>query len=116
MLQNPKLVLRSHHAGLNIFKSSFENIFDQIESFLGLSTKVENSAKEFLLLISDGWNSVVSDIKGTVCGFPTGDGEVAALTRLEPHPHAGDAALDGVDDLSVPSEIGGDQTEVICVG
>ena len=116
MLQNPKLVLRSHHAGLNIFKSSFENIFDQIESFLGLSTKVENSAKEFLLLISDGWNSVVSNIKGSVCGFPPADGEVAALTWLEPHPHARDAALDGIDDLFVPSEVSSDQTEVICIG
>ena len=80
--QYPKFVLGPHHAGLNIFKSSFENIFDQIESFLGLSTKVENSAKEFLLLISDGWNSVVCDIKGSVCGFPTADGEVAYILKV----------------------------------
>ena len=35
---------------------------------------------------------------------------------LEPHPHAGDVALDGVNDFPVPSEVSSDQTEVVCIG
>ena len=40
---------------------------------------------------------------------------MTALAWLEPHPHAGDVALDGVNDFPVPSEVSSDQTEIICV-
>ena len=40
---------------------------------------------------------------------------MAALAWLELHPHAGDAALDGADNLFVPSEVSSDQAEIICI-
>ena len=43
---------------------------------------MQNSAEELLLFISDGWNSVVSKIKVRVCGFPTADGEVAYILKV----------------------------------
>ena len=41
---------------------------------------------------------------------------MAALARLEPHPHAGDVVLDGADDFPVPSEVSRYQAEIVCIG
>ena len=54
-------------------------------------------------------------MEGNVQRLAAGDGEVAALDRLQPHPHGGDVALDGVDELLVRSFVVCDETKVVCV-